>query len=244
MTRREQEQRELPEHPSRMTYRGRYDHKEIEMKTSLSGQVVRVERAIWVNRHLKQDREYARRFGFLYDDQDVWVPEGQRTGGVSSSVYDAFSAGSERACADVVITTYLPNGIAAVLGIKRQKNKPFGGMWWMQGGTYHIYRSMSDFVIERAEKECHVRPELEGLIGQFRTCASDYVCSTTNTCYVGYASYDAIQEAHPDKDHIGFHFFTLDDFKLISAPTAGWHWYPLYAFRQALVTMPEWAMIG
>ena len=102
-----------------------------------------------------------------------------------------------------------------------------------------MYRLMSDFVTERAEKECGVRPEIQGLIGEFRTCADDYVCSTTNTCYVGYAPYDAIITARTDKDHSSWCLFTLDDIALFSADAADWHWYPLLAFTRALITMPD-----
>ena len=111
--------------------------------------MVQVETIIWSNRHLKADREDARRNGFSFDSEDILVPEGQRTDGVPKPVYDEFSTGSERACADIVVTTHLPNGKPAVLAVKRNKTQPFGGKWWMQGGSYHTYRLISDFVAER-----------------------------------------------------------------------------------------------
>lgn len=205
---------------------------------TLSGTMVKVETIIWYNRQLKAEREGAKRNGFIFYEEDVFVPEGQHTGGVPKPIYDEFSTGSERACADIVVTTHLPDGRPAVLAIKRNANQPFHGKWWMQGGSYHTYRLISDFIAERAEKECGVRPEIQGVIGEFRTCADDYVCSTTNTCYVGYVPYDAIVKARVDKDHTSWRLFTLNDFKLIVL-TVDWHWYPLFAFKQALVSMPD-----
>ena len=207
--------------------------------TTLSGTMVKVETIIWFNRSLKAERQDAKKNGFDFDYENVLVPEGQRTGGVPKPVYDEFSTGSERACADIVVTTHLPNGKPAVLAIKRNENQPFHGKWWMQGGSYHTYRLISDFVAERAEKECGVRPEIQGVIGEFRTCADDYVCFTTNTCYVGYAPYDAIMKARVDKDHSGWRLFTFDELMPVPATVGDWHWYPLFAFQQALTTMPD-----
>ena len=204
---------------------------------TLSGTMARVETIIWVNRHLKEDRENAKKYGFKSETTDILVPEGQRTGGVPAPIYDAFSVGSERACADIVVTTHFLNGKPAVLAIKRAANKPFGNKWWMQGGSYHTYRLITDFVIERAEKECGIRPELQGIIGQFRTCADDYVCSTTNICYVGYVPYHELVKVQADKDHSSVRLFTLED--LASLPAEAMHWYPDIVFNQALRTMPD-----
>lgn len=201
--------------------------------------MVQVETIIWLNDHLRADRKNAKKNGFRCLTRSVLVPEGQRTGGVPKPIYDEFSTGSERACADIVVTTHLPNGKPAVLAIKRNQSQPFGGKWWMQGGSYHTYRLISDFVAERAEKECGVRPEIQGKIGDFRTCAEDYVCSTTNLCYVGYAPYDAIMKARTDKDHTSWRLFTADDFGLFNERSEGWHWYPIIAFTRALSTMPD-----
>ena len=208
---------------------------------TLSGTMVKVDTIIWWNRHLREDREDARKNGFEFETEDIMVPEGQRTGGVPAPIYDAFSSGSERACADIVVTTHLSNGTPAVLAVKRAMNKPFGGQWWMQGGSYHTYRLITDFLLERAEKECGVRPEIQGLIGQFRTCAEGYVCSTTNICYVGYAPFDAIIKARTDSDHSSWCLFTLEDLashaRSLPAKSAP-HWYPMFVFKQALTTMP------
>ena len=206
------------------------------MAGTLSGMMVPVETVIWVNRHLREDREYAIKNGFQFETENILVPEGHQTGGVPTPVYDAFSAGSERACADIVVTTHLPDGSPAVLAIKRAMNKPFGGMWWMQGGSYHTYRLISNFVVERTEKECGVRPNIHGIIGEFRTCAEDFVCSTTNTCYVGYAPYDAILKAYA-KDHSNWYLFTYEHIMHTSL-AALLHWYPKFVFQRALDTMP------
>lgn len=178
---------------------------------TLSGTMVKVETVIWWNRYLKAERQDSKQRGLMFPCESLIVPEGQRTGGVPKPVYDEFSKGSERACADIVVTTHLSDGKPAVLAIKRNANQPFHGQWWMQGGSYHTYRLISDFIAERAEKECGVRPEIQGIIGEFRTCADDYVCSTTNTCYVGYTPYDAIMKARVDKDHDSWRLFIFED---------------------------------
>lgn len=208
---------------------------------TLSGRLVEVETILFVNSHLAEDRLYAKIHGYRSQTEDIIVPEGHRTGGVPAPVYNEFSRGSERACADVVITTRFPDGEAAVLVSKRAANKPFGGCWWMQGGSYHTYRLISDFLIERAEKECGVCPSIEGFIGVFRTCAEDYLASTTNLCYVGFAPYEEIRDAQNDKDHEALRVLRLEDLLHLPAhnPASQFHWYPMFAFKRALETMPK-----
>ena len=122
-------------------------------------------------------------------------------------------------------------------GLGRGARGGFGGKWWMQGGSYHTYRSISDFVLERAEKECGVRPKIQGLIGVFRTCAEDIICSTTNVCYVGYVPYEEVVKAQADKDHSDVRLITLCSLDLV--PNHEKHWYPMTVFKQALRTMPS-----
>ncbi len=113
----------------------------------------------------------------------------------------------------------------------------------MQGGAVHAYRSYEDFVAERAEKECGVRPQVEALMGVGRTCADakkdgGVVASTTNLCYVGFASYEALEEnLKADEDHTGLRLLTLED--LDALPEEERHPYADFFFRQALLSMSE-----
>lgn len=190
-----------------------------------------VEGIILVNQNLKKDRMRK----IYFQNKKVKLPSGIKKGGVSKDVYYNYSLGLERACADVVITVRLPNGDDAVLAIKRAIDKPFGGMWWMQGGSFHPYRSIIDFLVERAEKECGVRPKIEALVGVFRTCAEDQVCSTIQPCYVGKIDYRELSKIKLDQDHVEWDLLTLND--LEDLPQEEKHWYPMLAFKLAMETM-------
>lgn len=155
--------------------------------------------------------------------------------GVEKKVYDSYNLGLERACADVVITLRLPDGQGAVLASKWSNEKPFGGKWWMQGGAFHPYRSITDFLAERAEKECGVRPKIEGLIGVFRTCAEDFHASTIQPCYVGSIEYQDLKKAKPDIDHSSWRLLKLVDLR--NLPEEEKHWYPMLTFKLALESM-------
>ncbi|OHA32388.1 MAG: hypothetical protein A2928_00065 [Candidatus Taylorbacteria bacterium RIFCSPLOWO2_01_FULL_45_15b] len=135
-----------------------------------------------------------------------------------------------------MVTTTLPDGRHAVIASKRAVGKLFGGKWWMQGGAVHAYRSYTDFVAERAEKECGVRPVIQGLIGVFRTCAEDALGSTMNLCYVGFVPHGELEAARHDGDHTAQKFLTMED--LLQLPESEQHWYPMTVFRIALQTMP------
>lgn len=102
----------------------------------------------------------------------------------------------------------------------------------MQGGAFHPYRSITDFLAERAEKECGVRPKIEGLIGVFRTCAEDFHASTIQPCYVGSIEYADIIKAKPDMDHSSWRLLSLRD--LQNLPAEEKHWYPMLTFQLAL----------
>lgn len=105
----------------------------------------------------------------------------------------------------------------------------------MQGGAFHPYRSIVEFLEERAEKECGVRPKIEGLIGVFRTCAEDFHASTTQPCYVGSVAYKDLIKAKPDIDHTSWRLLKLEDLQTL--PEEEKHWYPMLAFRLALESM-------
>jgi len=208
----------------------------VSVQKTLSGTTVGVESVIHINQNLRRDRADAQVCGFTLEDIDIVVPSGHRIGRVSQESFEEFNALRERACADIVITTRLENGMSAVLAIKRAKTEPFGGCWWMQGGGYGSYELIGDFLLKRAEQECGVRPALEGFMGVFRTCAEDIVCSTTNLCFVGFAEFDHIRRARIDREHVAWRLLTLAD--LDTLPSEETHWYPSFTFRRALETMP------
>lgn len=213
------------------------------MAHSLSGMRVTVETIIFLNPYMEQERRpylddmpYQSSESFFADE--VVVPEGHVSGGVRSKAYNAYRQGLDSACADVVITTILLDGDPAVLASKRAPGKLFGNKWWMQGGAIHSYRLISDFLLERAEKECGVRPVLEAFMGVFRTCADDLLGSTTNLCYVGFIEYQQLVQAGTlDHDHTDRKLLTLNDLYCLSEDER--HWYPMFAFEQALITMPS-----
>ena len=190
---------------------------------------VPVEKVILINPFLKEERVAAKNIDFM----EVTPPSpGSIKRGVEKETYENYNLGLERACADIVITVRLPSGAGAVLASKRINGKPFGGKWWMQGGAFHPYRSIIDFLGERAEKECGVRPKVEGLIGVFRTCAEDHSASTIQPCYVGRVSYEGLIKAKPDIDHISWALLKLEDLQTL--PEEEKHWYPMLAFKLAL----------
>ena len=210
-------------------------------KSTLRGRSVSLETIIFLNERLAEDRQVARDSKMYRPNPqtaNIRVPDGHHMGGVRPYIYNEFSRGSEQVCADVVITTVLPNGLPAVLASLRAKNKPFGGCWWMQGGSYHAYRPISDFLLERAMKECGVCPMLEAFIGVFRTYAEDQLASTTNLCYVAFAPFEDVQKARSDKDHADVQIIlTYADLYLLSSYTR--HSYPMRVFEYALETMPR-----
>lgn len=209
------------------------------MVASLSGTNVSVETIISLNPYLAQCRKISFHEPYLgaLEFEDVTVPDNHRIGGVGPEVYDGYRQGLDSACADVVITTVLSDGVPAVLTSKRAPGKLFGNKWWMQGGAIHSYRRIIDFLEERAEKECGFRPRVQAFIGVFRTCADDRLGSTINLCYVGFVDHRELIKTHIwDKDHTDFKVLTLDTLKRI--PKDEQHWYPMFVFKEALTTMP------
>jgi ADP-ribose pyrophosphatase YjhB (NUDIX family) len=137
----------------------------------------------------------------------------------------------DSACVDIVIATTDKKGEPRVLAIKRGPNKPFANKWWMQGGALHAYVSTLDFVTERAEKECGVRPQIVGLICVARTCAPDFLASTTQPCYLGLVPFEKICVKY-DADHSAGRLLGWND--LSHLPTDEQHWYPMFAFKTAI----------
>jgi hypothetical protein len=118
---------------------------------------------------------------------EVSVPEGV-VNGVSPEVYSEYRKGRDSACVDIVIATTLESGEPAVLLSKRAENVCYGGKWWIYGGALQSYRSIEDFISERAEKECGVPVEPRALIGVYRTMSSDFIGSTLQPCYAAVVS--------------------------------------------------------
>lgn len=202
------------------------------MKREIKGKKVEIEAIFFLNDHLKSDRKKK----MFCRTEKVCIPRGHKKGGVPGEVYDAYRAGLDSACADIVVCTRLPSGLPAVVAIKRAQNKCFGGKWWMQGGAIQSYRSVRKFVAERAEKECGAKPRVEALIGVFHTCAQDFLGSTTNICFVGSLPFEQLKSPQADKDHSAWSLLTSRDLKKI--PKKGRHWYPMLCFKTALETMP------
>lgn len=200
---------------------------------------VETETIIWINGELKNQRKKLRENPeaelYSYPTILMEIPAGHMNDFVPDEAHSAYRARKEVACADIVITTILPSGKPAVLSSKRNKNSCFGGCWWMQGGSYGAYSPIVDFVIGRAKKECGMEPNMEGVIGLFRTCAEDFHASTTNICYVGFVPYKSMTK--PDQDHSQQKWLTFSDLNML--PKKNRHWYPMLVFSLALETMPS-----
>ena len=155
-------------------------------------------------------------------------PPAGTTNGVPPDVYDAYRRGRDSACVDIMLATRLKDGTPAVLLSKRKVNVCFGGMWWMYGGAVGSYQSMTDFVVERAKKECGIRPDPSELVlvGVYRTCAPDIIGSTLQPCYAARVGLAEIQKyMGTDQAHESIKLFTLRE--LYQIPTAEQHWYPM-----------------
>lgn len=185
---------------------------------------------LYLNQNLLEDRRLCTLPG--YQERAVEVP-GEVGRGVRQEVYDEYRRGLDGACADIVVTSRNQNGKPVVVATRRAEGKCFGGKWWMQGGAIPAYCSIPEFVRQRAAKECGAVPDVQALIGVFRTCAEDIYASTIQPCYVGWVGPESLVS---DDDHCGIRLLTLAD--LDTLPLEERHWYPMMAFRLALETMP------
>lgn len=195
--------------------------------------MVTTEFEILLNPRFVEDRQLA----FLGDSmQEVQVPSGHRLG-VDESVYLGYRRGLDSACADIVITSRNVHGEPVVLLTRRAK-APFNGVWWVQGGAIHAYRSIIEFVKERAKRECGVEPLIETLIGIYRTCAEDGVASTLNLCYCGRIFRADLERSRPvaDRDHSTWKLFTLSEYNAL--PSTECHPYIDRVVRLCLTSMP------
>lgn len=171
-----------------------------------------------------------------YDETLGDVPQGI-TPGVPAEVYNAYRRGRDSACVDIVIVTQRPDGTPAVLLSLRKPNVCFGGKWWIYGGALQAYRSIHDFISERASTECGVTVEPEALIGVYRTIAEDHIGSTMQPCYVSRVPFaSAVQKMTTDTGHSAILLFT--ERELAEIPKQERHWYPMRVARLALQNMP------
>ena len=171
-----------------------------------------------------------------YEDT-VDVPEGVMPG-VPPDIYNAYRKGRDSACVDIVIATRLEDGTPAVLMSKRADNVCYGGKWWIYGGALQSYRSIVDFIGERASKECGVEVRPQVLIGVYRTMSGDFVGSTLQPCYASFVSVAQIRKHKKvDDAHSSVRLFTADELLAMSAAES--HWYPLRVANRVLRAMPS-----
>lgn len=163
------------------------------------------------------------------------VPAGVSRG-VSSSAYSEYRSGLDSACADIVVVTRREDGEPAVLLSLRRPDKCFGNKWWIYGGAIHAYRTICDFLSERAAQECGVSAEPEALVGVYRTMAEDHIASTLNVCYAARVPVEAIQaKLATDSGHTSARLFSLNE--LVQIPLEQRHWYPMRVSQIVLASM-------
>lgn len=145
------------------------------------------------------------------------------TSSVPADVYNTYRLGRDSACGDVLISTKNSNGAFAVLLSMRRQDVCFGGMWWIHGGALLSYASLTDFVAERAEKECGIPVTLKALLGIYRTCAADYIGSTLQPCYAAEVPYEVLEQKVSDAGHTDIRLFTIEEWNAV--PNSQRHWY-------------------
>lgn len=156
---------------------------------------------------------------------------------VPDSAYKSYQKGKDRACADVVICTRMPNNEKAVLLSQRADGTTYANLWWIYGGAIPAYTQISDFLQESTKRECGISVSPEVLIGVYRTCATESVDSSVNTCFGATVAYsDIVRQTHRDSAHKAIRLFTLEELHKI--PESQKHWYPLRVARLALSAMP------
>ncbi len=155
----------------------------------------------------------------------------------SGEAFDQVKLAKDLACVDIVIVTRMPDGQHAVLLSKRKASDPFGGLWWIHGGSLGSYMDVGEFIAERAQKECGVPVTPQVLIGVYRTSASNFPQSTLQPCYATVVPYEVIQKKmDTDGNHESVKLFTWKDLDAIDPAEA--HWYPLRVANIALQHMP------
>lgn len=169
--------------------------------------------------------------------EEVYIPKGV-TAGVPPEVYSEYRKGRDSACVDIVLVTRLEDGTPAVLLSLRKPDVCYGNKWWIYGGALQAYRSVEDFISERATKECGVPVMPQVLIGVYRTMSEDYVGSTLQLCYAAQVPIEAVRaKMSTDPNHSSVRLFTLAELEEI--PDENGHWYPMHVSRIALKSMPK-----
>jgi ADP-ribose pyrophosphatase YjhB (NUDIX family) len=204
------------------------------------GDTVYLERVLWDNPYLTQERKDSLITGKpVHELHPTTIPADFSPNGAPKATFEEWERGLGKACTDVVICTRLEDGTPAVLGLRRS-NAPYKGMWYMAGGAIFAYRSIAEFLTGKAEKECGLRPSLEALIGFYRNDAEDKATSVICPCYVATVPVKSIRSTKPADGHDQWQLFTAEDLdKLESEHPEQTHWYPMHVWRRALQTMPE-----
>ena len=172
--------------------------------------------------------------------------------GVGAEVYDGYRMGLVSSCADVVLIQERRG--KPMIPLIRRANPPFANTWWMMGGAIFNYRSVTQFLLWKASKECGLHNldidqfvetfdldddslsccgiNLIGPLGLYRTAAQDTVdkaCDTINICYA--ATFTGSQELYHDRDHLGIRWMSQEEL----VPGSCGHWYPEHVGRRALM---------
>jgi hypothetical protein len=172
-----------------------------------------------------------------YTGNNIAPPKGV-TSGVSPEIYNEYRKGRDSACVDIVLVTRLENGAPAVLLSLRKPDVCYGNKWWIYGGALQAYRSISEFIQERATKECGVLVAPEVIIGVYRTMSEDYIGSTLQPCYAARVPIETVRaKVSTDQNHSSVRLFTLAELEEI--PAENEHWYPMRVSEIALQAMPK-----
>jgi len=129
------------------------------------------------------------------------------------------------ACTDLLIATKKPDGKYGVVLSRRKKTDPFGGFWWMHGGSIGAYMSIESFIATRAPKESGVKVKPQVLIGVYYTSAEDFPQSTIQPLYASLVPHDALANVTTDANHDSIRTFTTEDLGQLSREER--HWYPM-----------------
>ena len=171
-------------------------------------------------------------FGFFA--APVEIPAGVVKRIEDGKVLEEYKKGKEMACADIVLCTRKPSGAWAVLYSLRKSTEPFGGQWWMYGGSVGAYVNVLEFIVERAERECGIPVRPEALLGFYRTSASDKPQSTTQPCFAARVPYEVVeQKMRADPNHESVRLFEAGELDDIS------HWYPYQAAKLVFANVPQ-----
>jgi len=130
-----------------------------------------------------------------------------------------------QACTDHLIATKRPDGKHAVVLSKRNIAEPFGGFWWMHGGSIGAYMSIVSFIASRSLSESGVKVKPQVLIGVYYTSAPDSPQSSVQPLYASLVPYKALETVTTDAKHDSIRAFTTEDLGHLLPEER--HWYPM-----------------